>query len=207
MKRLIQHRLDSEMGNLGLGKTRMRKDISRISPSVHGKFHIWVLVILLSSLASLCFAIPQKIAVSGALLDEEDNPIEGEFLMLVSFYFFYRGLIGEGTATRLLAVFLSSLAYLAAIFTKELALVLPLLFVSYALIFGRIRNHRIPWLHFVGYVAALSVYFVVRVGVLGEVGQGGVGELAYDVRIAGAIDGWNLKLVRSYVHQGSGPLT
>ena len=74
----------------------------------------------------------------------------------------------RGSGARWLYIF-SALAFLAAIFTKETALLFPLVLFSYEYFYRRRPLLRLwqAWLGLVPFAAALAIYFVLRWRVLG----------------------------------------
>jgi protein O-mannosyl-transferase len=106
--------------------------------------------------------------------------------MLCSFYLFYKAQ-SFASLRRILALSLSSLAYLAAVFTKELALVLPLILLAYLVIFKPLKGFKIKFTDFLGFGAAAICYVIIRVAVLGEVGEGAKGALGLGDRLYVAV--------------------
>lgn len=104
--------------------------------------------------------------------------------MIGSFLLFYH-FIRTRSVAKYFYLVLSAVLYLAAVLTKEIAIVLPLLFYIYWLIFGKKEGLKVSALNFGWYFLAVLGYMVLRCSVLGKIGQGGIGDLPTSVRFFG----------------------
>lgn len=111
--------------------------------------------------------------------------------MFSSFLFFCKAQ-PHSAARRFFWMALSAAFFLAALLTKEVTMVLPALFATYACIYKTYREgERWRWKPLVSdnlaYVAALAVYLTVRLRVLGTMGQGGIGSMSMSDRACSAL--------------------
>ncbi|OIO37484.1 MAG: hypothetical protein AUJ72_04475 [Candidatus Omnitrophica bacterium CG1_02_46_14] len=135
--------------------------------------------------ASAFFAIhPVQIAAVTYISGRAE--ILASLFMIGAFYAFYKSLASE-TQKRAVYLVISSSTFFLSLLTKELSVVLPLVFVAYYFIYRRQKNYKISWIHFAGVFIVLAVYIAVRLRSLGALGQGAIGQVPLGDRILGAL--------------------
>jgi protein O-mannosyl-transferase len=133
-----------------------------------------------------CFFAVHPVQIAAVTYVSGRAEILAMIFMLCSFFFFYKAQ-NLNSFKRVLVLLLSSLAYLAAAFSKELSLVLPVLCLAYLVIFKPLKGFKIKITDFLGFFAAAIFYVMIRVSVLGEVGEGAKGALGLGDRFYVAV--------------------
>ncbi len=169
-----------------LGKTTFGYHIVNLGFHALNAILIYLLLLvlfkreLLSFLAALFFAAHPVHTASVVWISGRTDLIAC-FFVLLSVLFFYKRKDYSG-GLRLILYWGAVAAFLLALFSKEMALALPLFLFVWEYVSGRksareelIGREEKPYLDLIPFFAAALLYLIVRISVLGGLGTGGPG--------------------------------
>ncbi len=104
-------------------------------------------------------------------------------IFLAGTFYFYLRSNEERSYKHLLFVFMSSVTYLLALFSKELMIVIPILLLGYYYIFRHEYKIKMNWLAFIGYAAVFIFYVFLRLRLTTHLGEGAQGGIPFNDRI------------------------